>query len=65
MGDGIWGLLGDRICRRVQVKDFGETLHVFIENQLRHIGHERFNGRGEGLTSPHGSHSRVTWGTER
>ena len=45
VGDGILGLLGGRVCRGVQVKDFGETLHVFVKNQLRHIGGESFDGR--------------------
>ena len=61
MGDGIRRLLGHRVCGRVQMKDLGETLHVFVENQLRHISRECFDGRGEGLTSPHGSYGRVTW----
>ena len=45
MGDRIWGLLGPWVCRRVQLEDFGETLHVFVKDQLRHIGCEVFDGR--------------------
>jgi len=41
-GDGSWGLLGRRVCRRVHMENLGETRHMFIKNQLRHVGGERF-----------------------
>jgi hypothetical protein len=61
-GDGSWGLLGRRVRRRVQMEDFGEAWHVFVKNQLRHLGRECFDGRREGLTPPDRSNGRVTWG---
>ena len=61
-GDGSWGLLGPRVCGRVQMENFGDARHVFVKNQLRHLGRKCFDGRREGLTPPHGSNGRVTWG---
>ena len=64
-GDGIWRLLRRWVCHGVQPENFGETRHVFVKDQLRHFGCECFDGRGEGLTTPHGSHGRVAWRTQR
>jgi len=59
-GDGARGL-SERRVRRVQLENFGETWYVFIKNQLRHLDSECLDGRREGLASPHGSYSWVTW----
>jgi len=59
-GDRVRGLLG-HLVPGVQLENCSETWHVLIKNHLRHLGSESFDGRREGLTSPHGGHGRVAW----
>lgn len=57
--DGIWGLEGCRVRRRVQIEKFCQVRQMFVENHLGHLGCERFDSRRKGLASPYRCHGRI------